>query len=691
MDASAPMTFRQHGRCYHLEIRGASDLRRVLDLDKAHWVATGAPVESLSFDPTFLSLVDSDTNGRILTFEVRESVSWLLDVLRDYRAVDAAEDALRIDDLNAHSGDGQRIQKTALKILAQAGGAGDMPVTLSAVREVKAHIEANPVSEAGVALPEAARDDRVRALMTDIVAVQGGVPHPAGRPGINLEQLDAFREGAAAYLAWHARGADVMPLGTDTPAAFQVYADLRVKIEQYFAQCEAVAFDARAADHVGPTEEQIGAADLQDPAAIAAFMQSAPLAPPDPGGTLRLDGAVNPFYAERLRALREKVVAPVLGSAVTALARRDWLRIAERMAPHAEWLAEQPQGGFDRLDPSTLRSYLAPETADAVKAIIRESTKTALDLGNIRLVEKLILYQANLLRLANNFVSFPDLYDPDQRAAFEMGTLVMDGRHLTFSVRAADPAAHAEVAKTSNIFLLYVEILPPGGAQAFRVAVPVTSGGKGNLCVGKRGVFIDVEGRESDARVIRIIENPISVTEAVISPFQRIGRLVSGKIESIATAAEKELDATAKSALDKGVAPAPQGTPNRGLLAGGLLMGGGVALAALSSAVAYIARTVQDVSPYKIAGVLTLAALAVIAPAAVLALLKLRRRDLSAVLEGAGWAINARMRLTLKQGRVFTMAPPLPEGAKGVCRWKLAVALAVVIAVEFLFLRWFLS
>ena len=50
-------------------------------------------------------------------------------------------------------------------------------------------------------------------------------------------------------------------------------------------------------------------------------------------------------------------------------------------------------------------------------------------------------------------------------------------------------------------------------------------------------------------------------------------------------------------------------------------MGGGVAIAALTSAIAYIARTVQEVQLYKIALVLLLAFLAVIMPAVVLALI----------------------------------------------------------------------
>ena len=71
-------------------------------------------------------------------------------------------------------------------------------------------------------------------------------------------------------------------------------------------------------------------------------------------------------------------------------------------------------------------------------------------------------------------------------------------------------------------------------------------------------------------------------------------------------------------------------------------MGGGVALAALGSAFAYIAKSLSDVkSILIILAVIAVAILAVIVPTSIVAMVKLRRRDLSAILAGSGWAIPA--------------------------------------------------
>jgi hypothetical protein len=49
--------------------------------------------------------------------------------------------------------------------------------------------------------------------------------------------------------------------------------------------------------------------------------------------------------------------------------------------------------------------------------------------------------------------------------------------------------------------------------------------------------------------------------------------------------------------------------------------------------------------------------LALVVPATISAYYKLSKRDLSAILEGSGWGVNARMKLTKKQASTFTHRP----------------------------------
>ena len=688
MSTARKQTFRRYGRAYHLLITTAEDLESIFELDEAHWVATNAPINTINCDSVLLNLVDSDDNDRITCQEMKEAIGWLLEVLKDYEGVNEKSGRLRLAAINTDTPPGRQSRTAAAKILSRLGKSQDDEITLQQVRQIKAQVEAMPVSEAGVVLPQAADDDDIKGFLADISATTGGTPHPSGVSGVGSDQLDKFLADAAAYLNWHEQGVipagsdktEIMPFGSDTPAAFAILESLRGKIDQYFAQCEALALDERFVQRMGWTEAELEGVDFDDPAVIEGVLKKAPLAKASPTRSLSLTDPVNPYYAATLENFSRDVAAPVLGDCGTTLSALQWNEIKSFFAAHQSWGQANPNTPVEQLGLAQLRTYLDDKYAHTVRDLIAESAQTAFVLDNIRLLEKLILYQGHLIDLTNNFISFPHLYDPASRAMFELGTLVMDGRKFNLAVKVENRTQHAAIAKTSNMFVLYVEVVPPGGAPKFEVAVPVTSGGKGNLCLGKRGAFCDLKDNIYDAKVVHIIENPISYREALVSPFQRIGRLLTGKIESITTDAEKKLD---KQVALPTAAAKPAATQNPGMLSGGMLVGGGVALAALSSALAYITATLADVEPIRIIAGILGAVLLVLLPISIVAFLKLRRRDLSAILEGSGWGVNSRMRLTSKQSRFFTERPKYPPGAKGIRRLgpRLAIIIVLVIAV----------
>lgn len=690
--------FERFGRSFHLKIRSADDFERVLDLDETHWVATSAPVSSLNFDDVFINILDKDDSGRILCSEVRKAIRWTLELLKDRGGASTGTEELKLSSINTEHPEGSLIQTAATKMLRQLRQSDAKSISLDQVRRIKERLEAQPVSEAGVTLPHAANDDETRQFVEDIVATLGGVEHPSDEKGVNQEHLDAFLAQAQAYLDWAAKGdakdqkrdKSLTPLGARSAEAYGLLNELRVKIDQYFAQCRALKFDERTGDHFLVSEGELKNMDLGSPDTIENMMLTAPISVPAKACELSETESANLAYTEKLSAFFKTVVRPAIDKTAKALSHADWEALKQSFEPHRAWVESKPPAAVEALGTEKLQAYLQPKYRESLETLINESRDTAVVMDTIRLTEKLILFQANLLTLLNNFVSFPHLYDPISSAMFEMGTLIMDGRRFTFSVKVHDRARHSELARTSGMFVIYAEVDAKEDATGFEVAVPVTAGGKGNLCVGKRGIFEDVRGRHFDARIVQIIANPISLREALVSPYQRFGRLISGKIESITAASEKKFDEQAKRALDQPSQAAPPvqagASPMASLPAGGLLMGGGVAIAALSSAAAYVTKTIASVHPWKLVITILCAALAVMLPTAIVAILKLRRRDLSAILEGSGWAINARMRLTFKQAHVFTCRPLLPgitpQDDKDWRFW----SLCTVVAIEVIFL-----
>ena len=693
------LAFDRFGRTYHLRINSAESLYRVPELDEAHWMATSAPTSTLGCDPVFLDLVDTDHNGRIRVGEMIAAIQWLNDLLLDSSGVAQRGDILRLDEINLDCPEGKRIHDSAVKMLASIDQPEAGEIGLAQIRRIKANIEQTPVSEAGIVLPEAVDDEEVQQYIRDVITVSGGATHPSGQMGIGAAHIEAFGKVIDTCLAWHARGdleqdsaaADLYPLGNETAQGYELLDATRARIDHFFAQCELLAFYKQWGKQPSPAGGGLLHADLQDVDSIEESLKKAPLAPLTPECRLDFGPALNPVDHECLHELRDHVLKPLLDGPVDHLSPGEWDTVKRRFASHEQWLRAKPGEAVFALGIEKLQRYRVKDYAGRVHQLIKQSKDTHLQLDNVRLAEKLVLYQAHLLGLANNFVSFPHLYDPDDRAMFETGTLVMDGRRFDLAVHVTNRAEHVKITQHSDMFILYLQIERSDAPAPLEIAVPVTSGGKGTLDVGKRGVFLDVNDREWDARVVQIIENPISLSEAMTAPFKRIGKLVGGKIEQITGTAEKQLETTTQKAmanvetgLSTSAAPAPAAGASAFATAG-MLAGGGVAVAALGSAAAFITKTINDLpSPFTtIAMTIGGALLAVLVPTTVLAMIRLRRRDLSAVLEGSGWAINARMKLTYVQSRQFTHQPAYPLGANGIRRrrlWLIFVLVIVLIA-----------
>jgi len=691
-------TFDRFGRSHHLQIRSADDLSLAVELDEALWVATSAPIAGLACDRVLLDLIDTNDDGRILVWEMRAAIRWTLRTLHHYEGLEAKRDTLSLAAVNPNVPEGDAIITAAQKMLDRLGKSEAGEISLAEIRQIKSQVETTTVSEGGVVLPETTEDGEIRTFLEAVIATQGGAVHPSGKPGVDQAKLDAFLADAEAHLKWRGAGqlpegeatSPVMPLGEATHGAMNAVLGIRDKLEPWFAQSRAIGYDARLADPMGLSIAEAAARDLSDPAEIAAVLADAPLAPLQPTCELDLEGKINPHFADAIAALRTHAITPILGPEITTLTHENWLEIKRALAAHEMWRNSKAGASVESLGPDKLRQFTAPRFREQAEALIAESHTTAFVLENIRLTEKLALCQHLLIDLANNYVSFPHLYEADARAMFERGTLVMDGRRFNLAVKVEDRAAHAAITKTSNMFVMYVELQSKHGPERMEVVVPVTSGGQGNLVVGKRGIFVDTADNEWDARVAQIIDNPISLREAIAAPFIRLGELLTGKIEAMTGQAEKALDQAGTKVFTQVTetpattpAPAPASGPSGSQL-GGILFGGGIAIAALGSAAAYIAKTIAGMQPITLVALLIGAILAVLVPTTIVAILKLRKRDLSTILEGSDWAINARMRLTFPQSRFFTKTPDFPPGSRGVVRrkwWLTLIYLAVVAAI----------
>ncbi len=673
----ARFRFKRFGAFPHLVIDSAETLRLVGELDAAHWLALSAPIHRIRSDPRFLELLDTNGEGIVTHADVTTAVAWFFSVFRSFEGLESRSGTVNPNSFNSDNADGHRIRNTLEKIRRRENLGADSPIPLSTIQESIREIALQPTGSRGVIHPEAAEDPGLKRMLNLAVSVTGGTDHPSGETGIDAHTLEQFTNQVRDYLTWRtAASDDVYPLGEKTEDTYHRHRTLIGKIDHFFALCNAAVFDGRVEANIYFDEATLGELKDSSFSELQSRLMKAPLAVPDSRGVLRLDDA-NLCYRRELEDFRKTIVQPLIGDVGNEITFEQWMQIRDKLAPYEQWLTGRPQSAGALAEEEAVERFIEPIFIERAMRLLESGSEEALEIEDMVLAEQAALYQAHLLELCNNFVSFPNLYHRKDRALFEMGSLIMDGRYFNLALQVEERGRHATVARNSGMYLMYMAVYERPGQTKYEVAVPVTSGGRGNIVLGKHGIFVDLSGEEYDAEVIEIIENPVSFREAVGAPFRRLGRLISGKIEAATSEAQNNLDREFVGHLSRTEAQQPAATTSSGaaqqppkngsrfLSRGGLLLGGGVAIAAIGSALAYIVNTLARLQWYEILIGLAAAAGAVLFPVAILAVLKLKRRDISAIVEASGWAMNGRMRLTRALSGSLTVRPGYPKGSKG--------------------------
>ena len=89
----------------------------------------------------------------------------------------------------------------------------------------------------------------------------------------------------------------------------------------------------------------------------------------------------------------------------------------------------------------------------------------------------------------------------------------------------------------------------------------------------------------------------------------------------------------------------------------------GVAVGAISTALAYFMGLFKGIAPWQFPLLIAALALAISLPSMVLAFMQLRKRNLGPILDANGWALNARARINVPFGASLTGIAKLPPGS----------------------------
>ncbi|MDE2310401.1 MAG: hypothetical protein KGL01_06175, partial [Betaproteobacteria bacterium] len=552
------------------------------------------------------------------------------------------------------------------------GKADATEISLADMADIERFVAGLEFNGDGIICAGKIRDAGLRATVDGIIKCDGSAADLSGEIGINQDIAGKFFAEAAAYSYWQTKGesdAAILLLGEKTQAAAEVFHAVKDKVSDYFTRCQLAAYDARAAVPLSRSAEDYQQLAAQDLSAQSEEVANFPLATIEADKPLPLASGINPAWQDRLDALREQVVIPLLGNK-KSLNAQDWAALCARFAPFEAWQAEKPASSVEQLGIARIREILGSGHKAAIDGLIAQDKAVEDEVKATRSVERLLRYNRDLFKLVNNFVSFRNFYTGRDKAIFQVGTLYLDGRSCELCVRVEDVNRHAMFAGMSGLYLAYCDCTRNGGTEKMSIAAAFTAGDSDFLTAGRNGIFYDRKGRDWSASIVRIIDHPISIRQAFWSPYKKLIKMIGEQTQKLAASQassveDKMLKAvvdSSKPAVTASAAP-PKPPFDVGKFAG-IFAAIGLAVGAIGGILASIVSGVLGLKLWQMPFALFGLMLLVSGPAMMLAWFKLKKRNLGPILDASGWAINARVRINIPFGTLLTGMAELPEGAQ---------------------------
>lgn len=641
------------GGAIRVKIGSGEDIAHLGELDQKLWTVLSCPVEGLEFDKQTLEYLDTEKDGKIMVNEVVQAAQWLTSVIKDKDSILNGDSVLKLDNIDTSTAAGKGLYNSSRQILKNLGIDKD-EISLADASDSKAIFAGTKFNGDGIITALSTSDDAQKQIIADIIATVGSVEDRSGEKGVNAELIEKFYASCADWAAWKS-SAPVMPYGERTAAAFDAYNALKDKMNDYFTRCRLVAFDTEVAKAVN-----VAVTDIND-------IDSCPIAAPKAARTLDL-AAINPAWQKRFDAL-----ASLTGfSGKTEMTEADWRSVETTFNDYTAWLGAKKGAEVEPLGEVRINAILIAGEKEALLALVERDKALAAESSSIDDVKKLMYYYRDFYRLLKNFVLFTDFYSraPGVRAMFELGQLYIDQRCCDLCIRISDMSKHADMAAQSGIFLIYFKATSKVLGKAMDAVAVMTDGDIFDLRPGKNGIFYDLQGNNWDAVITKVVDNPVSISQAFWAPYRKAWEFCVGILNK--SAADK--DAKINADLQAKVQTAAATTPGAADAAktdkqqafdiakfAGIFAALGMAFGYIGTVITTIATGVQS-TPLRDQILILLGLMLVISgPSCFIAWTKLRKRNLGPILNANGWAINSKVLVNILFGGKLTTVAKYPK------------------------------
>jgi len=676
MQEKTKKVFQKLGGSYQLMIEDASDLHFIASLDEAHWITTSADLNSFNCDKLFLKYIDTDNDSRITSKDVKESIVWLSRVLNDFSVLNTKDTELNLNSINTETEEGKKIKNAAQRILENLQAQDNTKIDIKQVQNRHKILAAADSNGDGIIPPESITSKKLREFALDIMATIGKEKDISNKEGISQKLLDKFLREAEDYLSWYTEGKKVqketgmkvMVRESKTPLIYAEIEQLRGKIDEFFLYCQLLKTDETIKSRFKFEEKAIKELDINSESDLKRLLKEAPLASPSIDLTLNINDKINPFYLNQIKGFQKSAI-----NNADSLTLEQWEKLKEEFAQFADWTRKKTETKVDSLGIEKLEEYLTGTYFIELKKLFDADFAVAEEIKQICQVEKLLLFKKVMFDFVNDFISLSSLFNPEKTSMLQFGRLVLDGRHFDLCIKINNINDHKKIASKSNICIMYLGLTRYENKQktSALIATAVTSGSVKNIFIGKRGIFISGDGKHWDAIVTDFIKHPVSLSEALLMPFEKLSAFFKKQTEKITGSSYNKVEKSLGESLSNiekipiqqaktnPPAPAQKSAWSTPLF----LLGGGIGLAGVGSAFESVSKAWKYVSVMQVLMFFAALVLILIVPIIFAAVIKLRSRNIGIFLEASGRALNAPLRLTYKMGVIFTKVPPLPANS----------------------------
>ena len=678
--------FENIGGSSRVRVTTGEDIAHLNELDPKMWTVLSCPVKGLEIDEKSLTYMDCDGDGKLRVNDVICMSQWLTGALKDPDLLLEGKDSIALESFDRENADGAKLHKAAKGVLT-ALGRTEETVSLSDVTNVSAIFAGTRFNGDGVITVNSSDDAQDKAAIAAAVASLGGLADRSGVQGVDAAMIETFYKTLADYAAWCDAAVEA-PYGADTDKVIELYNALDAKVKDFFMRSKLAAFSPDSTAVLDVQTSSIQAISADNLTSKGDDIAAYPIARVTGKAEIDLSAPVNPAWAARFDALKALAFDP----SAKVLTEADWTAIGAKISAYSAWKGSKAGAAAEALGLEKVKELLAQDRKAALLAVAAEDASYAEDFNNIALVEKFLYAYRDFYRLLKNFVTFHDFYskDPDVKAIFQCGRLVIDQRECHFCMQVADMAKHNTMAASSGMYLIYCDCTTKTKAAKMSIVAAMTVGEVGDLFVGKNAVWYDNSGLEWDAVITKIIDNPISIAQAFWSPYRRIAVAIENLISK--NAADKDAKLM-KEATEK-INAAPAALPAAGAATGaaakpaeaapfdigkfaGIFAALGMAVGMIGTALTNIFEGIFALPWWKVLLAFVGIMLVISGPAMVMAWLKLRRRNIAPLLNANGWAVNAASKISIPFGESLTEIAKFPKlklkdpyAKKGMPVWK---------------------